>query len=135
MKINKEISIKVFLSLVSLHSFFVGVGLIILPQYFFDYLGFGFIGERFFSTQGGVFHILMAICYAFSAIDLKQYKALIFFSIIIKFSAAIFLFIYFLFINGLLLIAFSGISDLIMGAVILYLYLGLVKGKYFGSIK
>lgn len=131
MKISKEKSLKIFLLLVALHSFLVGVGLIFLPQSFFDYLGFDFIGERFFSTQGGVFHILMAICYSSGAIDIKKYKALIFFTIIIKFGAAIFLFLYYMFISSLELIALSGISDLIMGGIILGLYLGLIKDKYF----
>lgn len=130
MKLKVEKAISVFLWLVALHSFVVGVGLIFLPSPVFEFLGFNPSFERFFSTQGGVFHIIMSVCYAMGASDIKKYLALIFFSFIVKFIAAIFLFLYFIFISSQLLIIFSCISDLAMGIIIYYLYSRLDKEYY-----
>ena len=55
-------ALTIVLWLVAMHSFCVGVCLIVMPASLFSYFGFG-IGEKFFATQGGVFHIVMSICY------------------------------------------------------------------------
>lgn len=131
MNIKSDKLLSFFLWLVAIHSFLVGIGLIVLPSSFFELLGFEKTFDRFFSTQGGVFHIAMAFGYAIAAYDKIKYHQLIVFSIIVKFIATIFLINYFLFITSLWLIIFSGISDFIMGAVILYLYRQLLKENYF----
>ena len=46
--------------------------------------------DRFFSTQGGVFHIAMSVCYGLAAKDKNQYESLIIFSVVVKFLATIF---------------------------------------------
>ena len=130
MKLKVEKAISVFLWLVALHSFIVGVCLILLPSSVFEFLGFNPSFDRFFSTQGGVFHIIMSICYAMGAYDLKKFLALIVFSFIVKFVAAIFLLLYFIFISPQLLIILSCLSDLAIGLIIYFLYIKLDKQVY-----
>jgi energy-coupling factor transporter transmembrane protein EcfT len=129
LKVGKILS--VFLWLVALHSFIVGIGLIILPSSVFELLGFELTFDRFFSTQGGVFHIAMSVGYAIAAYDKIKFRQIILFSIIVKFIATVFLITYFLFITSQWLVILSGISDLLMGVSILYLYRALVKENYF----
>lgn len=132
LKVYKILS--VFLWLVSFHSFLVGIGLIILPASAFESLGYNTNFDRFFSTQGGVFHIAMSICYSMAAYNLKHNEQLIIFSIIVKFLATFFLVIYFIFINQLLLIIFSGVSDFAMGLIILILYKKVKSKNYFSTV-
>ncbi len=132
LKVYKTLS--VFLWLVALHSCLVGIGLIVLPTSVFEYFGYEPTFDRFFSTQGGVFHIAMAFCYAMAAYDLKRYEPLIIFSIVVKLIATIFLLIYFVFVSQQVLIIFSGISDLVMGLVILYFYKKLKSANYFSLV-
>lgn len=120
-----------FLYLVSLHSFSVGIGLIFLPSSFFITLGFEQTFDRFFSTQGGVFHIAMAICYAMAGYDKVKFKELIVFSIIVKIIATIFLISYFILISSKWLIIVSGVSDFLMGVVIYFLFQKLNSESYF----
>ncbi len=51
--------LKIFLLLVALHSFCVGVGLILIPLEYFDLFGFHAYSGNFFKIQAGVFHIVM----------------------------------------------------------------------------
>ena len=123
--------LSVFLYLVAIHSFVVGIGLIFLPGSVFQFLGFIQTFDRFFSTQGGVFHIAMFFAYAMAAYNLIKYKQLIVFSILVKFIATIFLLSYFIFISNQWLIILSGISDLIMAIITLVLYRNIIKENYF----
>jgi len=114
--------LSIFLWLVAIHSFFVGVGLIVLPDSFLDFFGYNECTERFFPSQGGVFHIAMAVGYAMAAYNLKRYECLIIFSIVVKFMATMFLVIYFFFVSSIWLVIFSGATDFLMGLIILTLY-------------
>ena len=129
LKVDKLLS--VFLSLVALHSIVVGLGLILLSSSFFQLLGFEPTCDRFFSTQGGVFHIAMSFCYSAAALNVKRFENFIQFSIIVKFIATVFLVIYHFFISDKLIIILSGVSDFVMGIVILLLYNNLKKDLYF----
>lgn len=131
MNLKVGIILSVLLWLVALHSLIVGIGLIILPSSVFELLGFELTFDRFFSTQGGVFHIAMAVGYAMAGYNKIKFEQLIVFSIIVKFIATVFLITYFLFITSQWLVILSGISDFIMGASILYLNRTLVKENYF----
>jgi len=128
-KVDKILS--VFLWLVAIHSFLVGIGLIVLPTSVFEFLGYQSTFDRFFSTQGGVFHIIMAVGYAMAGYDTKRFECLIIFSIIVKLIATVFLIIYFIIISSQLLIILSGISDFMMGLVILFLYKKLKLEAFF----
>jgi len=131
MKLKVEKAISFFLWLVAIHSFLVGIGLIVLPSSAFEFLGFDPTFDRFFSTQGGVFHIAMSVGYAMAGYDKIKYEQLIVFTIVVKFIATIFLIAYFVFISSHWMIILSGISDLLMGVIVMYLYKTLIKESYF----
>lgn len=114
--------LKFFLWLVAIHSFLVGIGLILLPDSALDFFGYNDCRERFFPSQGGVFHIAMAVGYAMAAYNLKRYECLIIFSIIVKIMATVFLLIYFFFVSSIWLVIVSGMSDFLMGVIIYILY-------------
>lgn len=129
MKRKAERFLKLFMCLVALHSCAVGIGLIILPSSAFEFLGFEPTFDRFFSTQGGVFHIAMAVGYAIPCFNLNRFKSLITFSIIVKFIAAIFLLLYFTLVKTQLLIILSAVSDLLIGATLLLLFFTVYKSS------
>jgi hypothetical protein len=120
MSIKKLLTI--ILGLMALHSFGVGLGMIILPTDWIAYFGIVPSSHRFFITQGGVFHIVMAFAYGIAASNIKSNSLLIRYSILVKFCATIFLFSYFLFVNPFLLVFFSGIVDFGMGIALLFTY-------------
>ncbi len=122
LKENKMYRVKAFLSLLSVHSFIVGLALMFFPSEFMELLGFGIISERFFQVQAGVFHIIMSICYILPVYRYDQNKGLINFTIIVKFCATIFLLIYFVFVDSILLVLLSGFGDGIMALVLFLLY-------------
>lgn len=108
--------------IIAFHSLCVGVGLIIAPSELLEFLGYSMCTERFFPTQGGVFHIIMAIGYIMGAIKYPESYDLIIFTIVVKFSATVFLIIYFIAIKQTLLILFSGMTDGLMGIIVYRLY-------------
>ncbi|MCB0283035.1 MAG: hypothetical protein H6627_00270 [Calditrichae bacterium] len=122
MKFNKLNILKIFLYLVAVHSFLVGVNLIVFPTDWMQLFGFGTITENFFKVQGGVFHIVMAVAYVLAGWRPIEYKILIVFSIAAKFLATAFLFSYFLIINPAWMILISGFGDFSMAMILLYLY-------------
>ena len=119
-KINHGNILSMILWLIALHSFIVGIGLIVMPPQLMEFLGFNSLGDRFFQSQGGVFHIVMA--YSLAALRTSRFECLILFSIIVKFSATIFLFIYYFFAAQIWMVLLSGITDCLMGIVILLEY-------------
>lgn len=123
---NPRSRLSLILILVAIHSFCVGVGLIIRPAELMHLFGFNICNERFFPTQGGVFHIVMVVGYLIAAINVDKSRSLVIFSIIVKIMATIFLFAYFIAVEQIWLVLFSGFSDGIMGLAIyvaLLLYL------------
>ena len=120
--LNHDKILRIILKLVALHSLLVGIGLIFMPSNLIAYLGFNPCTERFFPTQGGVFHIIMAVAYLMGSSKSNKYECMIIFSIIVKLSATIFLLIYFIFITQTWMIIFSCISDCLMGIVIWWFY-------------
>ncbi len=114
--------LEIFLWLVALHSFCVGIGLIIIPENLLNLLGFETAPQRFFITQGGVFHLVLVAAYLLAARSIDKYPGLIFLSITAKFIATLFLTSFYLFADHIIFILISGITDLIMGLIIVYLY-------------
>ncbi|HNS73647.1 MAG TPA: hypothetical protein PKI81_09595 [bacterium] len=112
----------IFLWLIAIHSFLVGLGLIFMPYSLLEQLGYASCSERFFRAQGGVFHIVMAIGYAMAAVRARQFECLIIFSIVVKFAATIFLFAYASLVKNLAVILLSGVIDFLMGVVLYYLF-------------
>ncbi len=121
-KIEKKYHLSFVLTLVSIHSFLVGVGLILFPGELIEYVGFQFVHEKFFQTQAGVFHIILSIGYILPVINYNNFKNLVIFSIIVKIIAALFLFIYFLFFDSIVCVLLSGCGDCAMAVLLLYVY-------------
>ena len=114
--------LKVFLFLVAIHSFCVGVGLIAIPLENFDF--FGFVGYRgiFFKIQGGVFHIVMCGAYIPAALDPIKNDSLIRFSVFAKFTATVFLLSYTFLAEMAWMVLVSGILDFVIGMILFWFY-------------
>jgi hypothetical protein len=104
--------------LIAAHSFLVGILLIIQPASLIKLMGFAQINERFFPCQGGVFHIILSLLYSFGAINPVKNRGMINFAIIIKLTAAMFLFYYYIIADNKMIILISGLGDLLMGLII-----------------
>jgi hypothetical protein len=114
--------LRVLLWLIALHSFFVGFVLVIIPVSALEYFGYyGYQGD-FFKVQGGVFHIVMSLVYLLAAMDLSKNRILIYLAIIAKFTATVFLFSYYLFVERIWMVAASGAADMVMGVLVLWLF-------------
>jgi hypothetical protein len=107
------------LILTAMHSFFVGLGLIVQLPEIMGLFGFGHIEQPFFPAQGGVFHILMSAAYFVAAKKPEGKETLIYFIIGVKMTAALFLFLYFILIQSILMIILSGIIDGVFALLIL----------------
>lgn len=115
--------------LVSIHSFCVGLGLILMPASAMPFMGFNVYVENFFPVQGGVFHLVMSVAYALAAIDRERFGGLILMAIVAKFMATVFLFIYYFLIESVWTVLFSGIGDCLMGIAILVAFLSYSRGQ------
>lgn len=108
--------------LIAIHSIGFGLALIIFPCSVLEFFGFT-ISQKFFATQGGVFHLIISFAYIRAALDLEHSNDLIILSCLAKFSATLFLFSYYIFGTRIIMVLFSGFIDFLMGMVILILYL------------
>ena len=126
---NPRKRLSLLMILIAIHSFCVGVGLIIRPAELMQLFGFGTCYERFFPTQGGVFHIVMVVGYLMAAYDVDENHSLIIFSILVKIMATVFLFIYFIAVEQIWLVLMSGFSDGLMGIAIYVALLLYLKSK------
>ena len=120
--INYQKYLIYFLYLVALHSFIVALALMFSPSWLLEEFGYSAINEPFFKVQAGVFHIVMVTAYLFAASDPLSHKIMIIYSITIKLIATLFLFIYFLIIDPVIVILLSGFGDFAMGLILYYLY-------------
>jgi hypothetical protein len=111
---------RVFMGLVALHSFCVGLALIIIPLEYFSLFGYEGYQGTFFKIQGGVFHIVMCGAYIPAALDPRKYIILVRFSVFAKFIATVFLLSYVLFSEMVWMVLLSGIMDFIMGLILLW---------------
>ena len=113
----------------AIHSFVVGLGLIVQHPEIMKYFGFDHCMECFFPAQGGVFHIVMAFGYALAAVDSDKFYCLAFFSIVVKLCATIFLFTYYFAVESIWMILASGLQDGILFILILFSFLSYNKWK------
>ena len=114
--------LKIFLWLVAIHSFCVGLGLMVIPLEHYDLFGFEDYQGDFFKIQAGLFHLVMVIAYVFAALDPVKYRVMILYSIIAKFAATLFLISYSIFGEPVWMVIVSGIADFIMGLILLAFY-------------
>lgn len=114
-------------ALIALHSFLVGVALILHPPVIMRFFGFHPIGEGFFPVQGGVFHIILSLFYLVVAFQLEGFRPSIVFSIIVKTTGFLFLMIYYFLVDPIIIVLFSGIGDGAMALAMLWAYLTFKK--------
>lgn len=122
MSMQMDRLLRFFLYLVALHSFCVGLGLIIMPFEYFKFFGFEGYHGNFFRIQGGVFHIVMCGAYIPASINPVRNSALMRFSIFAKFTATVFLFSYCLFVEPVWMVLVSGGMDFLMGIMLVWFY-------------
>ncbi len=108
--------------LVAVHSAAVAVGLMAHPVALLERLGFAAVGEPFFPTQGGVFHLVMAVGYAMAAWSPDRNRCLAVFSIVVKVLATLFLLVYWFVISRLPAVLLSGLVDGAMAVMIALAY-------------
>jgi len=126
MKLFKNVHLfQLSLYLIALHSFCVGIALIVLPFGILSWFGFTVDPYRFFSTQGGVFHVVMSIGYLLAARNPLAEKNLLIFIILAKWIAFFFLAFYFMLSEMVPVIAISAVSDGLMGLIVMMFFLEL----------
>jgi amino acid permease len=114
--------LSILLSLVALHSAVVGLVLIVAPPSMMEAFGYAAIAEPFFKTQGGVFHIVMAVAYALAALDPKGRRTMVAFTIAAKMIATVFLVVYYAVVSAIPVILASAAGDFLMGVLLLLLF-------------
>ena len=114
--------LSLLLWLIALHSTAVGIGLIWHPPALLAKMGYAPCSEPFFPTQGGVFHVVMAVCYGMAAWNPRRNRALVTFTITVKLIATLFLILYWAFAARLPMILFSGLGDGAMAAAVVWAY-------------
>ena len=105
-----------------IHTTAVAIGLIILPTKCLIYFGLEGCQERFFQTQAGVFHLVMGVVYLLALFHGEKQYWLIYFAIIAKSIAVIFLLLYYLLMEPVLTILFSAVGDGVLGLMLLLVY-------------
>ena len=103
------------LFLLVIHSTATGFGLFLLPEKWFQFLGLEVGLQRFFVSQGGVFHLLMAGAYLAGMLHPRRFVVLVKYAIVVKVCAAVFLIFYFLFVHGVVFILLDGVIDACLG--------------------
>ncbi len=104
---------------VAMHSAAIGISLITLPPAALQAFGIQDGPDRFFRTQGGVFHLVVAAAYAMAASNPPRFRILVVWTILVKFAAMVFLLTYHFAVEAKPLFLLSGLGDGAMGAVIL----------------
>lgn len=114
-------TIKVLLWLYAIHSTLVALGLVFIPSKYLNIFGLLNYQGSFFQTQAGVFHLVMAVAYAIAAQKADPCCPLIWFIIIAKSMAFVFLLIYYLFFEQAWIIGVSAVGDGLMAFVLYYI--------------
>jgi len=119
--LNYRLIMQWILWLIAVHSICFGLALIIFPAGWIEFFGFQ-LQEKFFADQGGVFHLIISLAYIMAALDPENSKKFVILSCVTKFTAAVFLFSYYLFDRQIFMVLISGFGDLLMGLAILISY-------------
>jgi hypothetical protein len=113
--------LRLFLWLVAIHTFIVGVLLVVIPPDLMSIFGFSVIREGFFKVQGGVFHFVILYAYVKAALSLINNHNMVEMAIYAKLLATLFLGLYFIY-DPILTVGLSGLGDFFMGLILWYLY-------------
>ena len=105
-----------------LHTTGVAIGLFVLPSEYLTYFGLEGYQGRFFQTQAGVFHLVLGLAYLLALFYWEKASVLIFFAVVAKSIAVVFLVVYYLFLEPAWIILFSAVGDGILGMLLLIVY-------------
>ncbi len=99
--------------LIGLHSFAVGLALMLAPLWVAGFFGWGEVTPPFFARQAGIFHIVLAVGYV---LEYSRHRSI---SLLIMAKAVAFVFLLSVtFISGSpWVVPFSGVADGLMGLV------------------
>jgi hypothetical protein len=125
--------LKIFLWLVAIHSFLVGLFLILLPESWLDFFGYYNYRRTFFQVQGGVFHLVMAFGYWLTARDPVRERALMYLIIFAKGLATVFLSLYYFYVERIWIVLISAAGDACMGIIILIAFIRIKKSVHSGD--
>lgn len=114
--------LSLLLWLVAVHSFFVGLGLMLLPDALLSFFGFTPGGERFFRAQAGVFHFVMVVVYGMAAVRCVSSPDSVYLAVAAKLIAMVFLICYFLVAAPLWMVLLSGVVDGAFGVLIAWAF-------------
>jgi len=120
---NPALRLSTLLWLIALHSAAVGLGLVLHPAPLLAEMGYVSVNEPFFPTQGGVFHIIMAVGYAMAAQNLERRRSLVTFTVVVKALALLFLVTYWALAARLPTILLSGLLDGAMAVAVAWAYM------------
>ena len=112
-----------------LHTTAVAFGLFIIPPDYLNLFGLEGYQGRFFQTQAGIFHLVLGVAYLLTLYHGEKAPVLIFFSVVAKSIAVVFLAIYYLFFESAWIILLSAFQDGLLGMTLLLLYGRLIKEK------
>lgn len=110
--------LRLILWLVAVHSTGVGLALIVRPPTLMEWAGYARGAEPFFAIQNGVFHLVLAIGYAWGAVQPVRGRCLIVFTVVVKSAAAVFLLLYYFAFDPRWVILISGVGDGLMAVVV-----------------
>lgn len=105
-----------------IHTTAVAVGLFLLPTEYLVCFGLEGYQGRFFQTQAGVFHLIMGVAYLLPLFHGEKQYWLIYFAIIAKSVAVVFLLLYYLLMEPSWIVIFSAFGDGVLGWILYHLY-------------
>ena len=112
-----------------LHTCGVAISLFIFPSEYLTFLGLEGYRGRFFQTQAGLFHLVLGVAYLLALYQWQKAPPLIFFAVIAKSIAIVFLVLYYFFFEPAWIILFSAFGDGLLGIALLLLYTRLIQEK------
>jgi hypothetical protein len=117
-----RIALKVAVVLISIHSFLLGVAMLLFPRSFPGLFGFVSNGGPFWQSQSGVFLIVLAIAYFLAYKELDKSRLLVIYLVTSKTFAVAFLLTQFIFFHAPYAIILAAIGDGFMGALVYVLH-------------
>lgn len=114
-------TLKIFLWIIAIHSFLIGIVLVSGTTELFQKIGFPYYGG-FFAVLGGVFYTIMAVAYIMTAYNLRTQNLLIWFCIATKLMLAASFIMYYVVYEQIGLILGFGVIDLMFGLLLLQFY-------------
>lgn len=112
----------ILLWLFVLHTSGVAIGLMFLPSEYLNLFGLLDYQGRFFQVQAGVFHLVMGLAYVLTIYYRDSAPSLVFFCVIAKSIAVVFLVTYYFFVEQSCIILISAFGDGFLGLTLLVLY-------------